>query len=361
MFPFKEGNFAVQNAWYVAAWSDEISRQPIERWIMDSPVAVYRKEDGSPVALAGRCPHHFFPLGKSNSVGDNIRCGYHGLEFQPDGRAVSAPFLDKIPSACRIRSYPVAERWEWIWIWTGDPALADESLIPDHFQIGLTDPSYDTARGLLQEINARYQLLNDNLLDLQHLEVLHGDNFGVEGMGRATERRESGDGWVSSYRTIERVKAPDFFKPLMEDGERLVDRVTGLRFDIPSLHYGYDAFFIPQGEPDAGKEVGRMNVVHAITPARRNTCHYFITSAAKFARRIPNFGEGMRQTLPIPLKQDVEAAEAIEAMIVACKDAPEEMLFKSDATLVTGRRMMEQMMERERAVRTDPPSLANVG
>lgn len=353
MFPFRDGLFAPKNAWYVAAWSDEVTRTPIERWIMDAPVAFYRREDGTPVALEGRCPHHLYPLGKSTTVGDNIRCGYHGLQFKPDGTAASAPFLEKVPAACRIKSYPVREHWQWIWIWTGDPSLADENLIPDHFEIGLTDPSFDSARGLHYEVNARYQLINDNLLDLQHLEVLHGDNIGVPGIGQAPECRDSGDGWISSYRRLHGVSVPEFFEPVLDETRGVVDRENGLRFYIPGLHAGYDALFIPEGEPEGGKELGRFNVYHAVTPARKNSCHYFLTGAAHFDRRIPDIGPMLEMSLPVPTLQDVRAAEDIEAMIAAADGVYEEMLFKSDATLVMGRRMMEEMMEGE----LSPPSI----
>ena len=83
MYPLAEGMFAPKNQWYVVAWSDEVTREPIERFILDEPIALYRKRDGSPVALHGRCPHRSFPLGRSRVVDDNIQCGYHGITCGP--------------------------------------------------------------------------------------------------------------------------------------------------------------------------------------------------------------------------------------------------------------------------------------
>ena len=91
MYPLPEGCFAPRNQWYVAAWSKDIGREPIERWILDEPVALYRRESGEPVALHGRCPHRSFPLGKSRVFGDNIACGYHGIQFRPDGSCAGIP------------------------------------------------------------------------------------------------------------------------------------------------------------------------------------------------------------------------------------------------------------------------------
>jgi len=62
MYPLSEGLFAPQDQWYIAAWSDEVSREPIERWILDEPVAFYRLHDGSAIAIGDRCPHLGFPV-----------------------------------------------------------------------------------------------------------------------------------------------------------------------------------------------------------------------------------------------------------------------------------------------------------
>ena len=41
----------ILNAWYVAAWSSEVSRDPVHRTICEVPVMLYRKQDGTAVAL----------------------------------------------------------------------------------------------------------------------------------------------------------------------------------------------------------------------------------------------------------------------------------------------------------------------
>ena len=56
MYPLQDGAFAPFNHWYVAAWTSEISRTPLERVILGHPVVPYRKEDGGFAALAG-CVH----------------------------------------------------------------------------------------------------------------------------------------------------------------------------------------------------------------------------------------------------------------------------------------------------------------
>ena len=44
---------------------------------------------------------------------------------------VAAPSNGGVPPRARVKSYPIAERHEWVWIWMGDAALADSATIPD--------------------------------------------------------------------------------------------------------------------------------------------------------------------------------------------------------------------------------------
>mgnify|MGYP002828073963 CR=1 FL=1 len=93
----------LQNSWYVAAWDHELSDAPLARRLFGRPVVLYRRIDGSPVALEDRCCHRNLPLSMGRIIGDNIQCGYHGLEFAPDGMCVAVPGQSVVPPAARVR------------------------------------------------------------------------------------------------------------------------------------------------------------------------------------------------------------------------------------------------------------------
>lgn len=42
MYPFAQSDAYLRNGWYVVATADEIAEHPIERTVMDQPVAVFR-------------------------------------------------------------------------------------------------------------------------------------------------------------------------------------------------------------------------------------------------------------------------------------------------------------------------------
>src|SRR5690606_24198568 len=119
-----------KNAWYAAAWSDEVARAPMGRRLLDQPVVLFRKENGDVVALSDICPHRFAPMHKGKLHGDVLACPYHGLQFAADGGCHHNPHGEIIPPALRLETFPVVDRDQIIWIWMGDPALADVAIIP---------------------------------------------------------------------------------------------------------------------------------------------------------------------------------------------------------------------------------------
>src|SRR5262244_3015888 len=70
----------LRNAWYVAAWSDDLADGALlARTILKEPIVLYRTADGHVAALQDRCPHRFAPLHMGKVVhGDRVQCPYHG-------------------------------------------------------------------------------------------------------------------------------------------------------------------------------------------------------------------------------------------------------------------------------------------
>ncbi len=114
----------LRNAWYIAAWADEIGGEPLARRICDEPIVLFR-DGGRAAALADRCCHRAAPLHMGAVVEEGIQCGYHGLIFDGAGRCVHIPGQKQIPADAPVRGYPVVEKDQLVWVWTGDPAKAD--------------------------------------------------------------------------------------------------------------------------------------------------------------------------------------------------------------------------------------------
>ena len=87
----------LRNAWYVAAWDADVTHKLMPVTILGEPVVLYRREDGTPVALEDACPHRKLPLSMGKLIGDQVECGYHGLTFDCEGACVRAPGSPRIP------------------------------------------------------------------------------------------------------------------------------------------------------------------------------------------------------------------------------------------------------------------------
>lgn len=165
----------LRHCWYVAAWSHEL---PVGKLlgltIIGEPVLIYRKQDGSLVALADQCCHRHAPLSRGRLEGDDVRCMYHGLKFSSTGRCIEIPGQDEVPERFCVRSYAVSECDGWIWVWMGSYASADVALIPSC--TGPDDPRWHMRSGSL-DYQACYLLLNDNLTDFSHLAFVHENTF----------------------------------------------------------------------------------------------------------------------------------------------------------------------------------------
>ncbi len=163
----------VRNAWYAAGWSHELKGTALlPRKILNEPVVLFRGPGGAAVALVDRCPHRFVPLHKGTLKDGVLECGYHGLCFDATGSCVFNPHGDHvIPKAARVKNYRLAERDGIIWMWMGDPALADEGKIRPFPQFG-GNSRFSCVYGYLH-VEANYQLISDNLLDLTHGQYLH--------------------------------------------------------------------------------------------------------------------------------------------------------------------------------------------
>src|SRR5438105_1020968 len=86
------------NCWYVAAWDYElIDGKLLARTILEKPLVLYRGDSGRVVALDNRCCHRGAKLSNGRREGDDIRCMYHGLKFDPGGKCIQIPGQDNIP------------------------------------------------------------------------------------------------------------------------------------------------------------------------------------------------------------------------------------------------------------------------
>jgi phenylpropionate dioxygenase-like ring-hydroxylating dioxygenase large terminal subunit len=180
--PFADlGRTVLKNAWFPLARTRRIKPgKPISRMLDSTPIVLWRDERGAVHAMEDRCAHRRAALSGGKIVDGTLQCPYHGWQYDTAGRCVNIPSLGKggkISSHFCVDSYPVVLRYGWAWVWWGNPVDADEAYIPD---IPFLDPTKDAPGGRLTRFSyqAPQELVVENLLDLTHLDFVHGSIFG---------------------------------------------------------------------------------------------------------------------------------------------------------------------------------------
>src|SRR6185312_6597400 len=100
----------IRNAWYIAAWADELSDKPLARRILNEPVVLFRDKSGKAAAIAYRCCHRGTPLLVGEVTDQWRQCGYQGMIFDGAGKCVHITRQDKITDKAFVPSYPLVER-----------------------------------------------------------------------------------------------------------------------------------------------------------------------------------------------------------------------------------------------------------
>ena len=260
----------VLNAWYMAGWQEELENVAmVPRTFLDRDWVMFKKNDGSYAMLRDRCPHRFAPLSRGKRVGDRIVCGYHGLEFETSGACVRNPFSDLIPPNAVVETWPIVARYGILWFWPGDPAQSDPDTIPDF--AFLDDPQPMVRCRAVMEAN--YEILSDNLLDLSHIEFVHEHSFQSGGaLLKGKYQAHQDDATIWSRWLVEGVAPPRF--AANEMGDVVADRWTNMRWNAPATMY-LEVGAGPHGVAPADTPIRPLRNPHIITPISQTQSHYF--------------------------------------------------------------------------------------
>ena len=342
----------VRDCWYVAAWDHELTGEaPIGRTILGEPVVVYRAGSGGLVALADRCCHRFAPLSLGRVEGDDLRCMYHGLKFDRGGRCVEIPGQDMIPATACVRAYPVTSRHSWVWVWMGDPAKADEALIPP--AVGLDHPDW-TLRSGHMDYEANYQLINDNLTDFTHLSYVHAKSFGAtEAFARTRPTVERLERGVRIWRWITeglRADAPTTVHRRAEG-----DNWQSYDFLAPGVLLMHTAIFpagtaarFGGGAPDLSQAapLSENFTSQAVTPMSERTSRYFFSWGPRSGEGSEAVADAMLELAHMAFGEDKAMIEAQQRSI-DLGPAQKEVLTSADVGPMQFRAVLQRLMREE--------------
>jgi len=335
----------LRNAWYVAAFDEEVGRALLARTLLGDPVVLYRTEGGEPVALEDRCCHKFLPLSKGELNGDDLCCGYHGMTYDPSGACVRIPGQPSIPPAARVRSYPTAEHLGMVWLWMGDPAQADRSLLFELPQYG--DPGWALNRGPLTPVGANYQHMTDNLLDPAHVSFVHKSTLGSPASEDIpVETHQDGDRVAVSRWTLDAPPIGIFRIVAGLTGN--MDRWQYYYFYPPSISitdFGTGPVGMGHGEADRDGAM-RIYSCHFITPDSDRSSHYFWFQLRNFAQDDVAMSALITEQFVLAFDEDKGILEAVQRAEEE-SGGRESVKLAIDNAPMRSRRVVERMIRAE--------------
>lgn len=334
----------LQEAWYVAAWAEDLKADMLPRQLLGQRVVMYRRSDGTAVALEDRCPHRFAPLHMGRLVDDQIECAYHGLRFDCSGACTLNPHGNGlVPPKAVVRSFPLVERYKLLWIWMGDPKMANADEIPE-FEF-LSDPMFQNVHGYTLA-EGHYELMTDNIMDLGHIEFLHPGLLGSDAVRKAqTEIIQDGN-TVHSKRLTSNEVLPPVLQTWYEAGERPVQRWLNVRWD-PAATMKLTVGVLPDGE--SRDKAHESQGCHLMTPATETTTHYFWAQGRNWGTPDPKMDalrlESLRKAFDTQDKPMIEAVQL--NMGTTDLDSLHPVMLSTDGGPVRARRVLKQLIAQE--------------
>lgn len=312
----------LKNAWYVAAWDDEIGSSPLERMIIGECLVLYRGADGAVVALHGFCPHRRMPLAKGRVEGDFLSCGYHGLTFAPDGKCVDIPCQTGIPDGAHIRSFPVEERYGLVWVWMGDAVAANSAQIINVENWG--DPAWGYNRGPALTYDCNYLYITDNLLDPSHVTWVHPGSFGDTSCAAQSPHVRADAHGITVSRWIRDAPVAPFYAGLVPFAGN-ADRLQQYEVRYPANAI-IKAVFVQAGEggPDRTPNPANsflMDSYNFITPETEGRSRYYWFQLRNVRPDDVALSEEMSKSVLAAFSEDLEVLNAVQKGMDACGDA----------------------------------------
>jgi phenylpropionate dioxygenase-like ring-hydroxylating dioxygenase large terminal subunit len=340
----------LRDHWYVAALSQELQREPFSRQILGEHVALFRSGAGQVVALADQCPHRGYPLSLGTVVGEHLVCGYHGFTFDGSGTCVAVPGQDRIPGKANVRSYPVVEQGLWVWIWMGR-GDADRSKLPS--TPWLLDSEHWSCVSGVAKIEASFELLVDNLLDLSHETYLHNGSIGTPEVATTPIEVEVDEDSrvVRVFRHMNAVECPPFYSRTTGLVGK-VDRWQDIDY-FPPGYYLLNARLAPVERPPlpdgTDDHAFHMKIFYGLTPSTETTVYDFWALARDFCvgdDAIDRFLEKMQTGV---VQEDVDALTILQRRAEGTLEV-NEVSVKIDRGGLAARRMLMAMKDEASAV-----------
>ena len=167
----------LRRQWHPVARTADVGPEPVRVEVCGVALVIARL-DGGVAVLPDVCPHRYAPLSAGTVVDGQLRCPYHGWQFDAAGRCRLIPALGlgaTVPPRADIQPPLVLERHDLVFVCLEPDADPPMLEIPEWGAPGIEVvwlPPVTIGCGAAQII--------DNFLDFAHFPFVHAGTFGAD-------------------------------------------------------------------------------------------------------------------------------------------------------------------------------------
>ncbi len=166
-----------EDFWYVVALSYQLQTHTVlSRSLLGEWLAVFRGEDGQPVALRDRCMHRNSRLSCGKVHQGKLQCPYHGWVYNQEGRVVAVPAEGKnfkLSQSRQAKRYATREQDGYVYVRLADPAEEEFEPFPmPHYR----ELGWETVRVINRFQNTVTNCV-ENFIDIPHTVSVHPGVF----------------------------------------------------------------------------------------------------------------------------------------------------------------------------------------
>ncbi|MDB5796386.1 MAG: Rieske (2Fe-2S) iron-sulfur domain protein [Paucimonas sp.] len=153
--------------------------------IMGEKLIAFRDTEGRPGLVGEFCSHRGVSLFFARNEENGLRCSYHGLKFDRNGKCVDVPSAPQVCDRMSITGYPCVERAGLVWAYMGPP---DKMPAPPELEWATLPESHVYISKRLQECN--YLQAMEGGIDTAHVSYVHKYEVDNDPMHRGTRALE---------------------------------------------------------------------------------------------------------------------------------------------------------------------------
>jgi phenylpropionate dioxygenase-like ring-hydroxylating dioxygenase large terminal subunit len=217
--------------WYPVIPLSQLADGPKPFTLLGRNLVLWVDGEGRPAAMDDRCCHRTARLSKGFYTSGRLACGYHGWEFDADGRVMRVPQrpVDRQGATnMRVPAYRAEARYGHVWVALEEPL----------FNI----PVFEEEAEGFRRIDEFYEVWNcaglrvmENSFDNAHFAFVHRASFGDQGHPEParSEVEEYEDGFL--FITEVPVRNPEVQKKILRMESDTTVRMMRGRWYMPFL------------------------------------------------------------------------------------------------------------------------------